>query len=149
MRRNCFINVSSLFLSIGGILHSPQHSSQFLPACTLSLEGKSKGFSFISDRRRSTKHDSPERPTRKLRTPCPKYLILEEQKIACTVFVCRDEDFPHSPDAVLSLNILPLCVRHIKIHFDIFIGERKHVSRTKDNCIDLLSMWSSSKCVCW
>ncbi|PWA18164.1 hypothetical protein CCH79_00004313 [Gambusia affinis] len=34
------------------------------------------------NRRRSTKHDSPERPTRKLRTPCPKYLILQEQKIA-------------------------------------------------------------------
>ena len=87
MRRNCFINVfplsHSFLLSVGGILHSPQRSSQFLPACTLSLEGKSKGFSFISDRRRSTKHDSPERPMRKLWTPCPKYLILEEQKIAC------------------------------------------------------------------
>ncbi|MEQ2302683.1 hypothetical protein AMECASPLE_009136 [Ameca splendens] len=68
---------------VGGILHSAQHSSQFFLAHNLSLEGKSEGFSFISDRRRSTKHDSPERPTRKLRTPCPKYLILQEQKIAC------------------------------------------------------------------
>lgn len=134
-----FSPLLSFSLLIGGILHSPQRSSQFLPARALSLEGKSKGFSFISDRRRSTKHDSPERPTRKLRTPCPKYLILEAQKIAMRVFVCWDEDFPRSPDAVLSLNILLLCVRHTKIHFDFYWGKE---NTSEEQKIIVLICWA-------
>lgn len=128
-RRSCFINV--LFLYVGGVLHSPQHSSQFLPACTLSLEGKSKGFSFISHRRRSTKRDSLERPRRKLRTPCPKYLILEEQKIACAYLFAGTKTSLRSPDAVLSLNILLLCVRHIKIHFDFYWGKKTRLKNKR------------------
>lgn len=66
-------------------------------------------------------------------------------------FVCRDEDFPHSQDAVLSLNMLLLCVRHIKIHFDFYWGKKtreQKISRTKDNCIDLLSAWSGTEKEC-
>lgn len=111
------------FLSVGGAAHSPQRSSQFLPARVLSSEGKSKGFSFISDRRRSTKTQLPRETHEETAYTLPQISDLAEAENSRRVFVWRDEDFPHSPDAALSLNILPPRVGNLKIHFRFLLGK--------------------------
>lgn len=151
MRRNCFINAPpSLpspppFLSVAGIPHSPQHRSQFHSRLAFSLEGKSKGFSFISDWRRGAQTRLPRETREETANTLPQISDLGGAENSMRVFVCGDEDFPHSPDVALSLNALPPRYRRAKIHCDCYWGKTTHVWRTKDNCIDLFGKWSSSK----
>lgn len=86
MRRHCFINVLSppFFpspLTDACILFGIAHS--FSPHARSPWRESQKVFHLSHSEERNMKHDSPERPTRNLRTPCPKYLILVLQKIAC------------------------------------------------------------------
>lgn len=151
MRRNCFINAPTPspppFLSVAGIPHSPQHRSQFHSRLALSLEGKSKGFSFISDWRRGAQTRLPRETRKETANTLPQISDLGGAENSMRVFVCGDEDFPHSPDVALSLNALPPRYRRAKIHCDCYWGKTTHVWRTKDNCIDLFGKWSSSKCI--
>lgn len=128
MRRNCFINVSppplSLYspLEASGVLHSIAHS--FSPLALSLLGGKVKRF-FIYLRAK-TKHKTwvPRETHEETVNTLPQISDLGGAENSMHVFVCRDEDSPRSPDTVLSLNTLPLCVRHIKINFDFYWGNR-------------------------
>lgn len=141
MRRNCLIYVlpsSLVFSLLEASLRSPQHSSEFLPRSHSLLGGKVKRFLIYL--RLKTEHKTwlPRETHEETANTLPQISDLGGAENSMRIFVCRDKDLPHSPDAVLSLNILQLCVRNIKIHFD-FYWKRKDVPRTKDNCIDLLS----------
>lgn len=153
MRRNCFINAPTPLHPAPFSLRcrNPTFSSASLtvpfPPCALSLEGKSKGFSFISDWRRGAQTRLPRETREETANTLPQISDLGGAENSMRVFVCGDEDFPHSPDVALSLNALPPRYRRAKIHCDCYWGKTTHVWRTKDNCIDLFGKWSSSKCI--
>lgn len=137
-------------LQVGGILRSAQHSSQFLPTALSPWRESQKVFIYL---RPKTKHKTrlPRETHKETVNTLPQISDLGGAENSMHAFVCRDEDFSHSQDAVLSLNMLLLCVRHIKIHFDFYWGKKtreQKISRTKDNCIDLLSMWSGAEKEC-
>lgn len=133
MRRNCFINAPPPstpppFLSVAGIPHSPQHRSQFHSRLALSPWRESqKVFHLSQTEDEAHKHDSPERPARKLRTPCPKYLILEEQKIACAYLFAGTKTFL-IPQTLRCHWTLCRRVTGVQKYIVIVIGERQHTS---------------------
>lgn len=133
MRRNCFINAPPpspprpLFspLQESHILLSIAHSS--IPALRSPWRESQKVFHLSQTEDEAHKHDSPERPARKLRTPCPKYLILEEQKIACAYLFAGTKTFL-IPQTLRCHWTLCRRVTGVQKYIVTVIGERQHTS---------------------